>query len=111
MARRRPTPRPLEEDSLHVPPELRRCVVEDWVDPASYDPPTHTNLNDLRDLTYWQIVAGRHRGDARARWLADAEVPRENQCQVIPFGTPRFRDKVAFERAVAARFGRSTGPQ
>ncbi len=64
-------------NDVDVPADLRSCVVGDWVGP--------TELVSDRTVTAWC----RWRR-ARLAWLEERRVPREQQCEVIPFSKPRW---------------------
>lgn len=104
MARRRPA-EPEELRELGVPEELvGPCWVEDWCDPRADTVKTY-QLGEAHDVSWWAVHAWCRRSDARAAWLDQHAISREDRCMYLTYGgAPRFRDLSAFVAALRVRF-------
>ena len=93
MARRRPPPAEVQPEP-EIPQRLRRCVVEDWVEPTETPPWIDRAINGVPtgvEEVAWRLMllARRRHKDAVTEWVAQGG-PHPGH------GRPVFRDEAAF---------------
>lgn len=75
-----------------VPEHLAECWIEDWVKPDEEQPEWSTE-----PWEFWaRMRAFRRWADAVAGWMAEHEVPIQQQRQLVPWRRPRWRNPVGW---------------
>lgn len=108
MARRRPPPEPVRDDPYGAPEQLRRCYVEDWVDPRVEPTPADLAYLGMQDdAIFWAMLkANRRCVRARAAWEHEHDLEHHDLARAYgAIGRPRFHDRAALEAAISSRLG------